>query len=455
LENVELGLKGKAKDSMEIIRQKALRTIDIIGLDGYENAYPRELSGGMRQRVGFARALAVEPEVLCLDEPFSALDVLTAENLRSELLDLWLERRIPTSSILIVTHGIEEAVMLADRIIVLGANPGRVRAELKVELSHPRDKKSDDFQALVDTVYTIMTNPNSEVSSSSTSASILASLDQPPSLQFLRPRSPGPTTSSFGQTTTSQFQPSEGYADFPPVRVGSVAGLLELLEDRLDEDEDEERRLKEKGLQGSNGTIGALSELEHPVTQQQTTKRRVTDLYRLAQDLHMEVDDLLPIVEAAEILGLVKVAQGDISLSAMGCEFLEQSIDGRKRVVREQLLSNVRHARQIYSLLRNRKSGRMSEDIVLDILEKHFGEEGARRQLSTLYDWGRYAEIFGYDAPAGEIFLESFEPRPQTPKPRSAVSSSSSPSFKERQDPPALRQTVQDQSDETWQGEVL
>lgn len=146
LENVELGLKAKGEPP-EARRQKALKMIDIIGLDGFENAYPKELSGGMRQRVGFARALAVEPELLCMDEPFSALDVLTAENLRFELLDLWLERRIPTKAVLIVTHGIEEAVIMADRIIVLGRNPGRIRADLPVTLPHYRDRKHPSFRA--------------------------------------------------------------------------------------------------------------------------------------------------------------------------------------------------------------------------------------------------------------------------------------------------------------------
>jgi NitT/TauT family transport system ATP-binding protein len=161
LENVELGLKAKG-EPLATRQKKALHMIDVIGLDGFENAYPKELSGGMRQRVGFARALAVEPELLCMDEPFSALDVLTAENLRIELLDLWLEKRIPTKTILIVTHGIEEAVMLADRILILGRNPGRVRADFPIKLAHYRDRKSPAFEALVDQVYRIITNPDQE-----------------------------------------------------------------------------------------------------------------------------------------------------------------------------------------------------------------------------------------------------------------------------------------------------
>jgi NitT/TauT family transport system ATP-binding protein len=156
LENVELGLEaqGVPKDER---RHRAIEAIDIIGLDGFESAFPKELSGGMRQRVGFARALVINPDVLLMDEPFSALDVLTAENLKSDLLELWKEKKTNTNGILLVTHNIEEAATLADRIVIFGNDPGYIRAELQVKLPQPRFPESPEFRALVDKVYTLMT----------------------------------------------------------------------------------------------------------------------------------------------------------------------------------------------------------------------------------------------------------------------------------------------------------
>jgi NitT/TauT family transport system ATP-binding protein len=156
LENVELGLEAQRVPTDER-RTRALAAIDLIGLDGFENAYPKELSGGMRQRVGLARALVVNPSLLLMDEPFSALDVLTAETLRTDLLDLWSEGRMPIKSILIVTHNIEEAVLMCDRILVFSSNPGRVVAEIKVDLPQPRDRLDPPFRALVDDIYARMT----------------------------------------------------------------------------------------------------------------------------------------------------------------------------------------------------------------------------------------------------------------------------------------------------------
>lgn len=155
LENVELGLEAQGVAPAER-RERAIKAIDIIGLDGFESALPKELSGGMRQRVGFARALVINPDVLLMDEPFSALDVLTAENLKSDLLELWQEKKTNTNGILLVTHNIEEAALLSDRIVILGSDPGHIRADLPVTLPHPRHTESPEFRQLVDRIYTLM-----------------------------------------------------------------------------------------------------------------------------------------------------------------------------------------------------------------------------------------------------------------------------------------------------------
>ena len=177
--------------------KRSHKALDVVGLDGFESAYPKELSGGMKQRVGFARALVVEPEVLFMDEPFSALDVLTAENLRGQVIELWGDRKLPTKAIFIVTHNIEEAVLLADRIIVLGKNPGRIRSDFEVSLAQPRDRKEPAFLRIVDYIYTVLTQPNVEL----------------------------PATGPAPLTEVKKKK----YHMLPHVRPGGLAGLLEML----------------------------------------------------------------------------------------------------------------------------------------------------------------------------------------------------------------------------------
>src|ERR1700728_2945449 len=197
LENVEAPLKARGV-SPEGRFARSLRMLDSVGLDGFENAYPKELSGGMKQRVGFARALVVEPEVLFMDEPFSSLDVLTAENLRSELLELWMKDQMPTKSIFLVTHNIEEAVLLADRVVVLGTHPAKIRADFRISLPQPRDRKTAEFLIYVDYIYKVMTQPELEA---------------------------GPVTK-----LPSLRKPS--FQVLPHATAGGMAGLLEFLNDR-------------------------------------------------------------------------------------------------------------------------------------------------------------------------------------------------------------------------------
>jgi NitT/TauT family transport system ATP-binding protein len=201
LENVEAPLEARGMAPIER-HKRALRIIDAVGLDGFETAYPKELSGGMKQRVGVARALVVEPEVLFMDEPFSALDVLTAETLRGELLELWLDRKIPTRAIFIVTHNIEESVVLADRIIVLGRHPAHIHADFAVDMAQPRDRKSAKFVELVDSIYRVLTQPDHKDETS------------PP-----RTYGPGPAV-----------RPKA--IMLPHTRPGGMAGLLEILIDQ-------------------------------------------------------------------------------------------------------------------------------------------------------------------------------------------------------------------------------
>lgn len=345
LENVEAPLEAHGVAAVER-RKRALRTLDTVGLDGFETAYPKELSGGMKQRVGFARALVVEPEVLFMDEPFSALDVLTAENLRGELLELWLNKKMPTSAIFIVTHNIEEAVILADRIVVLGRNPARVRADFNVKLSQPRDRKSPRFVELVDYIYKIMTEPDIEHA-------------------LPDPESTGEIVVPLGGLKAGAAIRTSKYQILPHARVGGMAGLLELLHDRGGRE----------------------------------------DLFRLSEELVMDVEDLLPILEACQLLGFAQLKEGDVQLSRQGVQFADADIQRRKILFREAVMEHVTILKQIESILKRKSDRSINDEFFHDILDEHFSEEEVQRQFDTAVNWGRYAEIFDYNRESGKLVL--------------------------------------------------
>jgi NitT/TauT family transport system ATP-binding protein len=284
----------------------------------------------MRQRVGFARALVVEPEVLFMDEPFSALDVLTAENLRSELLELWANKTMPTKAVFIVTHNIEEAVLLADRIIVLGRNPGHIRTDFKVQLAQPRDRKSDGFTQLVDYIYKVLTRPDTEPA--------------------------GAPEQQAGPRVRNQRQMR--YQMLPHARPGGVAGLLELLLDKGGRD----------------------------------------DIYRLADDLAFEIDDLLPTVDAAQLLGFLTVEEGDAAITLTGTEFANSEILRQKELFRDAAVEHVLLLRQIRRALESKSDHTVAEEFFIDMLDEQFSEEESQRQMETAVAWGRYAELFDFDA---------------------------------------------------------
>jgi NitT/TauT family transport system ATP-binding protein len=346
-ENVELGLAARHVPVPER-RERALKAIDIVGLDGFENAYPKELSGGMKQRVGFARAFVLEPEVLFMDEPFSALDVLTAENLRGEIDDLWNAGTFPSKSILIVTHNIEEAVYLADRVVILGSKPGRIRGELQVNLPRPHDRSNPRFKALVDYIYSVMTNPDIEVT---------GQVDG------------GEAVITAGDAAAPVRNSGSPFAKaLPHVRVGGISGLLELVAEKRE----------------GGGSIPLL-----------------------AQRLQLEVDDLLPLLDAAVLLGFAEVADGDVRLTAIGRDFASTTILRSKDLFRQQALGRVPVLSSIVHTLQEKENRSMRSDFFLGIWDDYFPLEEAERQLATAVDWGRYAELFEYEAIEGRLYLPS------------------------------------------------
>ena len=335
LENVQLGLEALGLPDAEI-RQRALAAIDLIGLDGYESAYPRELSGGMRQRVGFARALVVHPNILLMDEPFSALDVLTAETLRTDFLELWGDGKLPIKGVILVTHNIEEAVLMCDRILLFSSNPGRIIREIPVDLKQPRNRLDPQFRDMVEKIYEAMTARASALPKTGAAAGTVA-------------------------TTIDTI--------LPRVSANLLSGLLETLAGE-----------PYKGK---------------------------ADLPVIADELHMEGDDLFPVSDALQMLHLVEVEGGDIKLTDTGKEFVEADTDERKKIFQRQLLSHVPLAVHIRRVLQERTNHVAPKSRFFDELEDHMSSDDVEQTLRSVTAWGRYAEAFAYDDDMQTFSLEN------------------------------------------------
>jgi NitT/TauT family transport system ATP-binding protein len=331
LENVQLGLEALGLPEPEI-RKRALAAIDLIGLDGYESAYPRELSGGMRQRVGFARALVVHPNILLMDEPFSALDVLTAETLRTDFLELWGDGKLPIKGVVLVTHNIEEAVLMCDRILLFSNNPGRIIREIGVDLPQPRNRLDTRFRDLVEKIYVAMT---------ARTAAAQAGLERQITINTVLPR----------------------------VSANLFSGLIEAL----------------------------AAEPYHGKA----------DLPVLADELHMEGDELFPVAEAMQMFHFAEVEGGDIKLTDTGKQFAELGTDDRKKLFQKQLLTYIPLATHVRRVLQERANHVAPKSRFLDELEDHMSTEDAEHTLRAVTAWGRYAEAFAYDDDTGMFSLEN------------------------------------------------
>ncbi len=329
-QNVELGLEARGVPEGER-RSRALAAIDMVGLDGYERAFPKELSGGMRQRVGIARALVVHPRLLLMDEAFSALDVLTAETLRTDFIDLWLEGKATTEAVLLVTHNIEEAVAFCDRVVILSSHPGRVAAEVAIPLKHPRDRQSQPFRDLVDRIYAALTKRGDA--------------------------GPG-----------SARPPATLGEKLPRVSANEIAGLIE-----------------------------ALAEPQ---------RAGKADLPELADALGLTLDTLLPTLEATELLGFAHLRDGDVLLTPEGRVYFDTDLLRRKEIFATHLARNVPLAAHIRRVLEERHSHTAPRARFLAELEDFLETDESEATLDAVIAWGRFAELFAYDAERADFTLE-------------------------------------------------
>ncbi len=345
-ENVAIGANKSELPEEEKI-QRIRKAIDTVGLEGFEEAYPKELSGGMKQRVGIARALVANSELLCMDEPFSGLDVLTAETLRSEVLNLWINHKTDLKSILIVTHNISEAVFLAHRIVVLETNPGRVRVVLNNNLPFPRNYRDPGFQAMVDKIHGIITHTYIP--------------DEIPVLEEF------PVSAAASTETNRCFQ---RITPLPYVNVSEVIGLLEVLDDKGGE----------------------------------------LDIFDLAVELRKEFGSVIALAKAAEELDFVDTPKHRVIFTELGRTFIKSDVNERKKMLNAQL-RKMRLFEVLLDMLHNQKDHAVKEETVLEMLAILLPNENPEKLFETIVRWGRYAELLGYNADEKILYLDTGEER--------------------------------------------
>ncbi len=349
-ENVQVGLLQRRLDA-EQEQEEIDRALELIGLSGYENAYPKQLSGGMRQRVGLARALVAQPEVLCMDEPFSALDVLTAESLRTEVVDLWRgSGHAGLKSIFLVTHNIVEAVFIATRIVIISTHPGRIRNVIVNPLPYPRDVNSKPFAAMVDQVHAAITAlvlPD-EPAEVAVSAGV-AGADQTAGAPA---QAPGPAASG------ARVEP------IPNVPVETIIGLLDIIEDA----------------------------------------QETINVFDLSARIGKEFGETIAIVKAAEMLDLVDTPKDDVLMTQAGWYFLAAPPPARKTLFRQAILK-LRLFQMLTAHLEESPDGRIDADSVLEELATLLPYDQPARLLETLIAWGRYAELIDFDQNTNAVYL--------------------------------------------------
>jgi NitT/TauT family transport system ATP-binding protein len=352
-ENVQVGLIQRRLGTQQE-QEEIHRALVLIGLSGYENAYPKQLSGGMRQRVGFARALVAQPEVLCMDEPFSALDVLTAESLRTEVVELWRgSGHAGLKSIFIVTHNIVEAVFIATRIVIISSHPGRVRNVIPNPLPYPRDINSKAFAAMVDQVHAAITalvlpdEPAEQAGARATGAGAVRPAETPED-------APGAVAAPARTRVES----------IPNVPVETIVGLLEILEDA----------------------------------------QEAINVYDLSARIGKEFGETIAIVKAAEMLDLIDTPKDDVLMTQAGWYFLAAPAPARKTFFRQAIMK-LRLFQMLTTRLAEAPGGRINADSVLEELGTLLPYDQPAKLLETLVSWGRYAELIDFDQNANSVYL--------------------------------------------------